>query len=175
MSSYSDFRQRLAAADARIALGNHERAAGADERARVIDSEATRRGKTGTAELAEVLGVSVGAIRAIRARARRGPDSARTLPSETLELLLAAEAATLPPLARAQWTALARLIRRTLIDVSWIERPGLLLADEVEAELGEEFDPAALARACRAWRRTQALAVIDACQRDNLDALPTSE
>jgi len=171
----SDFRRRLAAASVRIQYGSDERAAGADEKARVIAEEVARRGRGGARQVAEELGVSEKTVWQAVARARNAPSSpARTLPADTLERLLAAELASLPPLPHVQWGVLAWLVRQTVIDVSWIEEPGLLLAGEVEdADLDDDgFDRAALARACRSWSRVQALAVIDACQRNDLTGLP---
>ncbi|WP_225636727.1 hypothetical protein [Streptomyces solaniscabiei] len=175
-SESSDFHQRLAAANVRIQYGNDERAAGADDKARVIADEAARRGRGGARQLAEELGVSEKTISQAIARARRAPTPVRTLPADTLERLLAAEVETVPPLTALEWDALAWIIRGTVIDVVWIEQPGQMLADEVEdAELAGDLDPAALAEACRGWSRVQALTVIDACQRDDLAALPVKE
>ncbi|KNE83337.1 hypothetical protein ADZ36_05820 [Streptomyces fradiae] len=172
----SGFQQRLAAANARIEYGNDERTAGADDKARAIAEEAARRGRGGPRELARELGVSEKTISQAIARAKRAPAPGRTLPADTLDRLLAAERETLPPLAALQWAALAWLVRGTVIDVSWIEQPGQLLAHDVEdAELDEELRPDALAEACRGWSRVQALAVIDACQRDDLATLPIKE
>ncbi|MHA4818765.1 hypothetical protein ACXZ65_30960 [Streptomyces aculeolatus] len=174
-SESSDFRQRLATANARIQYGSDERAAGADDKARAIADEAVRRGRGGARELAAELGVSEKTISQAIARAKRAASPSRTLPSDTLERLLAAELEALPPLPAPQWEVLAWLVRGTIIDIFWIEQPGQLLADDVEdAELDEDLAPGALAEACRGWTRTQALAVIDACQRDDLDALPTT-
>jgi hypothetical protein len=175
-SESSDFRQRLAMANVRIQYGSDERAAGADDKARAIADEAARRGRGGARELAAELGVSEKTISQAVARAKRAPSPARTLPSDTLDRLLAAELETLPPLPAVQWQALGWLVRGTIIDIFWIEQPGRLLADEVaEAELDEDLQPAVLAEACRGWSRVQALAVIDACQRDDLAALPVKE
>lgn len=174
------FTQRVAAAERRLAAAADERSAAADDKARAIAAEAVRcgGGKRGAEQVAEKLGVHSNIVYRAVARARRAPDPGRTLPGDLLERLLAAEQQTLPPLPALQWQALAHLVRGTIIDVSWIEQPGLLLADEVEAvaqagELGEEFGPDRLAQVCRSWSRVQALAVIDACQRDGLDTLPT--
>lgn len=83
---------------------------------------------------------------------------------------------TVPPLTALQWKALAWIIRGTFIDVVWIEQPGQLLAYEIEdAELAGDLDPDVLAEACRGWSRVQVLAVIDACQRDDLAVLPVTE
>jgi DNA-binding transcriptional regulator YdaS (Cro superfamily) len=172
----SDFPQQLAAANARIQYGNDERTAGADDKARAIADEAARRGRGGARELARELGVSEKTISQAITRARSAPTPGHTLPADTLERLLAAERPTVPPLPALQWQALAHLVCGTVIDVSWIEQPGQFLAYEVEdAELGEEFEPGALAETCRRFSRAQALAVIDACQRDDLAALPVKE
>ncbi|MEW2467920.1 hypothetical protein AB0919_23295 [Streptomyces sp. NPDC046994] len=172
----SDFRQRLTMANARIQYGSDERAAGADDKARVIADEAARRGRGGARELAAELGVSEKTISQAISRAKRAPSPGRKLPSDTLDRLLASELETLPPLPAVQWQALAWLVRGIFIDISWIEQPGRLLAHEVEdAELDEGLEPGALADACRGFSRVQALAVIDACQRDDLAALPVKE
>lgn len=172
----SDFHQRLAAANVRIQYGNDERTAGADDKARAIADEAARRGRGGPKQLADELGVSEKTISQAIARARRAPTPVRTLPADTLERLLVAELETLPPLTTLEWEALAWIIRGTIIDIVWIEQPGQLLADEVEdAELAGDLDAADLAEACRGFSRVQALAVIDACQRDDLAALPVKE
>ncbi|MGW5042183.1 hypothetical protein ACWEQK_28900 [Streptomyces parvulus] len=173
----SEFRQRLAAAQARIQHGSDERTAGADDKARAIAQEAARRGRGGPRQLADELGVSEKTISQAIARARNAPgNSGRTLPSDTLERLLTAELETLPPLPALQWKALAWIVRGTFIDAMWVEQPGELLAQEVaDAELDAALEPAALAEACRAFSRVQGLAVIDACHRDDLAALPVKE
>lgn len=102
------------------------------------------------------------------------PDPARTLPADWPERLLAVELAAIVPLPARLWQALAHLVRSTFIDAMWIEQPGELLASEVEECDGiGETDRAEIAAAARFWSRAQALAVIDACQRHDLDALPT--
>lgn len=172
----SEFHQRLAAAQMRIQYGSDERAAGADNKARVIAEEVARRGRGGARQVAEELGVSEKTISQALARARSAPTPGRTLPSDTLERLLAAELGTLGPLPTLQWRALSHLVRSTFIDSVWIEQPGELLALEVEdAEFDDTVESAALAEACRGWSRVQALAVIDACQRGDLAALPVKE
>ncbi len=173
----SEFHQRLATASIRIQYGNDERTAGADDKARAIADEVARRGRGGAKQVADELGVSEKTISQAIARARNAPSSSgRTLPSDTLERLLAAESETLPPLPALQWEALSWIVRGTFIDVVWIEQPGELLAQEVEdAELGGDLEPAALAEVCRGWSRVQALCVLDACQRGDLTALPVKE
>ena len=172
----SEFHQQLAAANARIEYGSDERAAGADDKARAIAEEVARRGRGGARQVAAELGVSEKTIWQAIARARTAPTAGRTLPSDTLEHLLALELETLPPLPASQWEAVAWLVRGTIIDVSWREQPGELLAQEVEeAELDGVLEPAALAEGCRSWSRVQALAVIDACQRNDLAPLPVKE
>lgn len=170
----SEFHRQLAAASARIQYGSDERTAGADDRARAIAEEAARRGYGGARQVADELGVSEKTVSQAIARARALPDSGgRALPSDTLERLLAAELETLAPLPVVQWKALAWLVRGTVIDTVWMGQPGELLAQEVEdAELDASVKPAALAEACRGWSRVQALAVIDACMREDFAALP---
>ncbi|MFD8955570.1 hypothetical protein ACFXKH_33165 [Streptomyces caelestis] len=173
----SELHQQLAAANARIQHGSDERAAGADDKARAIADEAARRGRGGARQLAEELGVSEKTISQAIARARNAPSSpSRMLPPDTLERLLAAELETLPPLLRLQWEAVAWIVRGTIIDATWIEQPGELLAQEVEdAGLDGTVQPAALAETCRGLSRVQALAVIDTCQRNDLTVLPVKE
>ncbi|MGP3777104.1 hypothetical protein ACTWJ8_40350 (plasmid) [Streptomyces sp. SDT5-1] len=175
-SQSSDFEGRLAAATARIQYGNDERNAGADDRARAIADEAARRGRGGPRQLANELGVSPKTISQAIARARRAPSPVHTLPGDTLERLFAAELKDLPPLPAPHWGALVWIVRSIYIDVTWIEQPGPMLAMEVEdAELDDEYAPDDLAKVCRGWSRVRALAVIDACQRQDLDALPTTD
>lgn len=171
-----NLKRLLAAAEARIEHGNREIAAGADDKARAIDEECERRGHGGGREVAAELDVSETVISQARKRARRAQDPVRSLPWDTLERLLAAEVATLPPLPAAHWRALAFIVRGTIIDVSWFEQPGELLAGEVEdSDHLEEPELAALAETCRALSPGQSLAVIDACQRDDIAALPVKE
>jgi hypothetical protein len=170
------YRRRVAVAESRIARGNAERTAGADDRARAIAGEVGRRGRGGARQVADELGVSEKAISEAVRRARGLSGGYHALPGDTLERLLAAELPSVGPLAEAQWQALAWLVRGIVIDPLWIGLPGQLLACEVEdAELEPEFSPDVIADACRSWTRVQALAVIDACQRDALDTLPTKE
>ncbi|MFJ5680241.1 hypothetical protein [Streptomyces sp. NPDC093097] len=170
----SELHQRLAAAQARTQHGNAEIAAAADDRAHAIADEVARRGRGGARQVAEELNMSEAAVSQAVARARRAKTSpTRTLPPETLERLLTAELTTLEPLSALQWQALTFIVRGIFIDISWIEQPGQLLASEVEdAELPAETDPQGLAATCHTWTRTQALAVIDACQRDDIADLP---
>lgn len=173
-----ELQRRLAAAQARIEHGSDERAAGADDKAVAIADEVDTRGRGGARQVADELGVSEKTVSQAVARARkvRTQDRGRTLPFDTLERLLAAEVQTVPALRPRQWEALAWLVRGTVIDVVWIEQPGDLLAQEVEdAGLDQGLEPAVIAEACRGWSRAQALAVIDACQRDDLAALPAKE
>lgn len=171
----SDFLDLLARAEARIEHGNAERSAGADDKARAINAEVTRRGRGGAKALAAELNVSEKTISQAVARARTADDPLRQLPYDTFDRLLAAELRDLPPLPDAHWQTLAWILRGTVVDVTWLEAPGTLLSYEVE-DLEEDVvpDAAALAAACRSWSRTQALAVIDAVLRGDDAALPTT-
>ncbi|MEU7031406.1 hypothetical protein AB0A60_32520 [Streptomyces sp. NPDC046275] len=170
-----DYRALIARAEQRIEHGTRERSAGADDRAIAIADEVARRGRGGANELADELGVSKAAISQAVARARTAGVPHRALPFDTLDRLLAAELRELPPLPAAHWQALAWIVRATVIDVTWIEQPGLLLAQEVE-DLDDELDGAQqLIKACRSWSRVQALAVIDACLTGNLSELPEKD
>jgi hypothetical protein len=173
-SQDSGYLARLAAAEARIQYGNDERSAGADDKALVIAQEAARRGRGGAKQVAAEINVSEKTVSQAIARARSLPRSpARRLPVDTLERLFSAELETLAPLSPLQWRALAWIVRGTVIDPVWVGEPGELLAQEVEdAELDGGVEVTALAAACRGWTRVQALAVIDACQREDLAALP---
>ncbi|MFJ8745407.1 hypothetical protein ACIRL2_39305 [Embleya sp. NPDC127516] len=100
----------------------------------------------------------------------------RIVPGDILQAFLAAELRSVSPLPGARWEWLGVLVRTIRIDRSWSERPGSLLADAVRrASLDRGAEFAELAEACAAWTRVQALAVIDACQRDDIAALPTRD
>jgi len=174
--SAEEFQGQLAAADARGRRATAELAAAADDRARVIAAEVKRRGRGGARQVAAELGVSEKTIFQAVARGRRTVGPSRRLPADTLVRLLAGELDSVPPLRSAQWRALAWLIRGTLIDETWIGQPGELLALEVEdAELVEALEPDVIIAACRAWSPVRAMAVIDACQRDDLSVLPVED
>ncbi|WP_331756646.1 hypothetical protein [Streptomyces sp. NBC_01568] len=169
------FLKRLGEAEARIEHGNDERTAGADDKARLIEAEVTRRGRGGAMEVAALLMVSKKTVSQAVARAARTVSPLRGLPHDTLDRLLAAELAEVPPLPTRLWAALAWIVRSIYIDVVWFGEPNMLLAAEVEdSDLGEE-DIAVLAGACHGLSRVQALAVIDACQTGDLSAFPTTE
>ncbi|MGW7318294.1 hypothetical protein [Streptomyces sp. NPDC054865] len=169
----SDFLDLIARAEARIEKGNAERAAGADDKARAIAAEVTRRGRGGQRLLADELRVTEKTISQAVARAGRAEEPSGRLPHDTLDRLLAAELRDLAPLPAAHWQALAWIVRGTVIDVTWLEEPGRLLAYEVEdLEEGAIHDADALAAVCRSWSRAQALAAIDAILRRDDAALP---
>ncbi|MBV7255065.1 hypothetical protein KQH21_11750 [Streptomyces sp. IpFD-1.1] len=174
--SGTDLDQRLLAANLRIEHGNAERAAGADQKAIIISEEVERRGRGGAKSLAAELGVSEKTISQAIARARRATTPHRQLPVDTLDRLLAVELNTVPPLPAVEWKRLAHLVRGIFFDAIWIEaQPGPLLADEVEeAAQDDGFDARPLTGLLRNLSRTQALAVIDACQSGDLAALPTT-
>jgi hypothetical protein len=168
----SDYLARISLAEQRIEHGNRERTAGADDKARAIAEEVARRGRGGQKVVADELGVSEKTVSQAVARARTAGDPFRALPHDTFDRLLAAERSELPPLPARHWQVLAQILRGIDVDVDWLEGPGHRLAGEVE-DLEDEYDGAAgLADACRSWSRVQALAVIDALQRDDTDALP---
>lgn len=172
----ADYAADLAAANALIARGEADRVAGGEERARVLAAEAERRGRGGIRSLAAELGVSAQAIQTAVARGRGLTTTpGRTLPVDTLARGLAAERAELAPQPQRRWQYLAHLVRGIYFDPAWVEgQPGALLADDIEeTDDMPADDRAALAAAARGWSRFQALAVIDACQRGDLDALPT--
>lgn len=179
----SVFQQQLAAASTRIQHGHDELAAGADEKACAIAEEVARRGRGGARELAGEMGVSEKTISQAVARARTTPNRNRGLPADTLERLLARELRGLPQsLSARQWSILNWILTTTVIDVSWIDQPGELLAQEVtdareeftdldeDIELEQEIID--LTAACRSWSRVQALAVIAACQQGTVPTGP---
>lgn len=170
-----DFLAKLAQAERRIARGNEERGAGADDRARVIAEEVARRGDGGVTSVAADLRVSKKTISEATARARNAR-TALGLPYDTLERLFAVYRETLPPLSSEQWQLLFGIIGAIPIDGSWIESDtGDLLAEEIDdAEEGSDHDRRTLINACRNWSRPQALAVIDACHQGAIELLPTT-
>lgn len=148
----------------------------ADERARIIANAVAAHGRGGRDAVAAQLGVSVAQVdQAIkRARTRTWPTG---LPYDLLDRLYALELADLPPLPAHLWHGLAQIMGGTVIDVTWIEQPAALIAQEVEDAAGEEIDEddaKQLADAARTWTRTQALAILDAIRRQDLDALPAT-
>ncbi|MFV8133224.1 hypothetical protein [Streptomyces syringium] len=145
----------------------------ADDRAAAILAAVEQAGRGGREAVAAHLQITVGAVDKALKRARSPRSPSQTLPFDTLSRLFAAERADLKPLPARWWQALSFIVRGTVIDLTWITEPGELLACEVEDlhEL-EEADRTSLAAACRTFTRAQALAVIDACQQDDLTALP---
>ncbi|MFO7253699.1 MAG: hypothetical protein DIU60_023410 [Actinomycetes bacterium] len=151
-------------ARARIERARARAAQAADERARWIAIGVEEYGRGGRKRAAELLGISIGEVDKALARAR-GLTRPACLPDadELLERLYELE---MPELAKPERQVLAYIVRGAFIDVSWVEQPGELLAQEVEAidpgELPAGVDQKALAAQCRAWTRIQALAVINA-------------
>lgn len=148
----------------------------ADERARVIAQAVADHGRGGRDWAAAQLGVTVAQVDTAIKRARSRPRPSG-LPHDLLERLYALELAEVPPLPARLWRSLAQILMGTLVDATWIEQPGHLVAMEVEDSAGEEVDEAdakELADAARSWTRIQTLAVIDAVGRQDLDALPTA-
>ncbi|MEU2311469.1 hypothetical protein [Streptomyces albidoflavus] len=126
--------------------------------------------------LAAELGVSAQVISQAIARARRVGSRRRQLPADTQERLFAVELRAVPPLPADEWERLAALVRGIYVDVTWIAaQPGQLLAEAAEEAAQEgDFDARPPADLLRTLSRTQALAVIDACQSGDLGALPTA-
>lgn len=166
--------ERLTAAADRIRRGNEERTAGADDKARAIAAEVERRGAGGARDLAAELGYSQKTISQAVSRAKRAPCPAPALPLDTLARLLRAELHTVPPLPAHHWQAVARAVQRTAVDTARLDHLGAELAAQIE-DGDTHVDTAKLREACRAWSRVQALAVVDACQRGHVDALPTTK
>lgn len=170
-----DLREAVAAADARIEAGRALMAAAGDDRARAINRAvaAYPRGE-GRPAVAQALGTSVGQVDVALRRARTA-DRPTGLPHDLLERLYAIEVAALPPQPAEVWQAAVQVLHGTLVDVTWLEQPGHLLALEAEDAAGEEIDERdakAFAHAARSWSRVQALAVIDVLQRRAADTLP---
>jgi hypothetical protein len=147
----------------------------ADERARIIAQAVADHGRGGRDWAAAQLGVTVIQVDTAIKRARTSTRPTG-LPHDLLDRLYALELAEVSPLPAHLWHSLAQILMGTLVDVTWIEQPGRLVALDVEDSAGEEVDEAdakRLADAARSWTRIQALAVIDAVGRQDLDALPT--
>ncbi|MER6109284.1 hypothetical protein [Streptomyces hirsutus] len=149
----------------------------ADERARIVAKAVADYGRGGRDAVAQQLGVKVLQVDTAIKRARTSPHYTG-LPLDLLDRLYALELADLPPLPANLWHGLAQTLSGTFIDATWVEQPGALLAMEVEDAAGAELDhdqARRLAAAARSWSRLQALAVVDAIGRDDLDALPTTD
>lgn len=165
----------LREAEAAKVRGEQARTRAADDRARWIAKGVEEYGRGGRTRAAEVLGISVGEVDKALARAR-SLDRPSTLPpaDELLERLYALELAEMRQLEEGQRRVLAFVVRSTIVDISWLEQPGELLAQEIEdldpADMPPGVDLAGLAQTCREWSRIQALAVIDALQSDCLRA-----
>ncbi|MFF4771053.1 hypothetical protein ACFY1V_31550 [Streptomyces sp. NPDC001255] len=69
MTTLPPYRTRLEVAEQRIARGRAEVAAGADDRALVLDAEVRRRGRGGAREVAAELGISPQAVSSALKRA----------------------------------------------------------------------------------------------------------
>jgi cob(I)alamin adenosyltransferase len=156
----------LREANAAKARGEEARSRAADERALWIAKGVAELGHRGRQQAAAMLGVSVGNIDQALARARGlGRTSLMPPADEVLERLYALELAEMEPLPEPYWQVLRYIVRSTAVDVTWLEQPGELLAQEVEDldpdELPEGVEQAVLAQRCRSWTRMQALAVLD--------------
>lgn len=173
-----ELREAVTAADARIDAGRALMATAGDDRARAIERAvaAFPRGE-GRPAVATALGTSIGQVDVALRRARTA-ERPTGFPHDLLGRLYALEAADLPPQPAEVWQAAAQVLHGTLVNVTWLEAPGQLLALEAEDAAGEEIDEQdakALAHAARSWSRVQALAVIDAIQRGAVDTLPGTE
>jgi cob(I)alamin adenosyltransferase len=157
----------LREANAAKARGEEARRRSADDRARWIAKGVTELGHRGRQQAAAMLGVSVGNIDQALARARGlGRTSLMPPADDLLERLYALELTEMEPLPEPYWQVLRYIVRSTAVDVTWLEQPGELLAQEIEdldsGELPDGVDQAALAQTCRSWTRVQALAVLNA-------------
>lgn len=160
----------LREAEAAKARGEEARSRAADDRALWIAKGVEEHGRGGRKYAAEKLGISIGEVDKALARAR-GLGRTSLLPpaDEVLERLYALELAEMEPLPAAAWALLCGMVRSTAVDVTWLEQPGELLAQEVEDmdpdELPEGVEQAVLVQRCRSWSRVQALAVLDSASR----------
>ncbi|MGV7743592.1 hypothetical protein B1T44_29740 [Mycobacterium persicum] len=152
----------------------------ADERARIIAEAVASYGRGGRERVAAELGVTVGQVDVALKRARTHPRlGGLPWPGELLESIYRLELAELPPLPADLWHYLADVFAGTGIDATWVYEPGQLIAYEVEDD-EDDFTglvpelAASVAAAARSWTRIQALAVLDAIFRADMDALPTS-
>jgi hypothetical protein len=167
----------LQEAEAAKARGDAARSRAADDRARWIAKGVEQYDRGGRKLAAEELGISVGEVDKALARAR-GLDRLTAMPpsEELLERLYALELRDLQALPGQWWQVLRYIVRSTMLDASWLECPGELLAQEVEDVDSEEV-PAdvrqALASTCRGWSRMATLAVLDALTAGRTDALPS--
>lgn len=156
----------LREAETAKARGDEARSRAADDRARWILKGVEEHGRGGRQHAAGLLNISVGEVDKAIARAR-GLDMSSMLPApeDLLERLYELELAELAPMPDSHWQVLRWVVRSTVVDAVWLERPGELLAQEVEdidpGELPEGLEQAALALTCRSWNRIQALAVLD--------------
>ncbi|MEU3402277.1 hypothetical protein [Streptomyces filamentosus] len=78
--------------------------AAADAKALVLDAEASRRGRSGAAEVAAELGVSKAAVSLAQKRVRSAGAPHRGLPYDTLQRLVAVELRGLPARPALAWT-----------------------------------------------------------------------
>ncbi|MFJ3793863.1 hypothetical protein [Kitasatospora sp. NPDC090091] len=136
-------------------------------------------GPGGRDAAAAQLGTTVRAVDKAIARAKANPQYSH-LPGNLLERLFDLEIADLKPLPADWWTAIAHLVRGTIIDSIWLDAPAeLLAADLEEAALDgsdlQGWDTAPIAAAVRTWNRTQTLAVLEAIRQDATDTLPVAE
>lgn len=160
----------LREANAAKARGEEARRRSADDRARWIAKGVEEYGRGGRQKAATALEISVGEVDKALARAR-GLDRPTTLPpaDELLDRLYALELADMETLPEAHRQVLRYVACSTALDVTWLEQPGELLAQEIEDidpdELPEGVEQAVLAQTCRGWTRLQALAVIDSLRR----------
>lgn len=154
----------LREAEAAKARGEQARSRAADERALWIAKGVEEHGRGGRKHAAEALGITIGEVDKALARAR-GLNRPTGLPDAD-ELLARLYTLEMPPLTNAERRVLEYIARSTPLDVSWLEQPGELLAQEVEDIDPDELPPgveqAVLVEKCRSWARIQALAVLDA-------------
>ncbi len=160
----------LREANAAHQRGEAAKARYADERAMWVAKGVAEHGRGGREYAAGRLGVTVGMVDRMLARARSlDRPSALPAPDELLERLYALELADMPPLPADWWHVLRHIAQTTAMDAAWLDHPGELLAQEVEDidpdELPAGVEQAALVQTCRAWGRLQALAVLDAASR----------
>ena len=150
-------RERLSAASERIA----------DDRAHTVSEAIDSYGRGGRAQVAELLGCTVTRVDQLRARARNLQQQRRPLlthlpaPDELLERLYALELAAVD-LTDSQRLALGHLVRGLIIDATWLEQLGPLLADEYAEAAADDDVPAddELVKTIASWSSLRALAVL---------------
>lgn len=171
MTETPSWLERLRTLDAEQARLNDRAEHLADQRALIVADAVASTGRGGRARVAETLGCTVGRIDQHLARARgvqrRPLLSHLPAPDDLLERLYAAELAAVD-LTDDQRQALGHLARGLVIDATWLEQLGELLAAEYAEAAADGDVPAddALVSEIRSWTPIRALAVLHSLQAD---------